>query len=142
MSVHKVLEASHIIAVFAWMLGMMLVPRLFVYHSQTNVGSELDNVFKRMEERSFSIILHPAMCIAIILGVILAIKFQYYHATWLHIKFVFIVIMIILHFRLMKYKNDFKDGRNVKTSRFFVFLNEGIFVNFCIIVCLAVIKHL
>lgn len=142
MNIHKVLEALHIIAVFAWMLGMMLVPRLFVYHAKANVGSELDIVFKTIEKKSFKIILNPAMVIAIVLGVIIMIKFQYYYATWLHIKFVFISIMIILHFKLIQYKNDFEKGKNMKSPRFFVFLNEGIFVNFCIIVFLAVVKHL
>ena len=43
--------AFHIIAVIAWMSGMLYLPRLFVYHTETAVGSEGSERFKVMERK-------------------------------------------------------------------------------------------
>ena len=34
------IKAFHIIAVIAWMAGMLYLPRLFVYHAGATPGSE------------------------------------------------------------------------------------------------------
>ena len=48
-SAYHWLKAFHIIAVIAWMCGMLYLPRLFVYHSKTSPGSEASELFKIME---------------------------------------------------------------------------------------------
>ena len=37
--------AAHLIAVIAWMAGMMYLPRLFVYHHQAEKGGEAERFF-------------------------------------------------------------------------------------------------
>src|SRR5262245_30644472 len=65
-------KAFHIIAVIAWMAGLLYLPRLFVYHHRTTAGGEASDLFKQMEFRLFRIIMNPAMMIAWILGLYLA----------------------------------------------------------------------
>ena len=55
------IKAFHVIAVIAWMSGMLYLPRLFVYHTQSKVGSESSERFKVMEYRLLKQIINPAM---------------------------------------------------------------------------------
>ena len=38
---YEILKALHIIAVIAWMAGLLYLPRLFVYHADAEPGSKL-----------------------------------------------------------------------------------------------------
>ena len=66
------LLALHIIAVIAWMAGMLYLPRLYVYHAGAKPGSELSETFKAMERRLLRAIINPAMIAAWIFGLLLA----------------------------------------------------------------------
>src|SRR5437899_11056029 len=70
--VYDLLRGLHIIAVIAWMSGMMYLPRLFAYHTETAPpGSEFDAHFKVWEEKLLRIIINPALIMTVILGVTL-----------------------------------------------------------------------
>ena len=62
------LKAFHIIAVIAWMAGMLYLPRLFVYHCEAEPGSRQSETFKVMERRLLKAIINPAMIATWILG--------------------------------------------------------------------------
>ena len=62
------IKALHVIAVIAWMAGLLYLPRLYVYHCQAAVGSEKSEVFKVMERRLFRAIMNPAMIVVWITG--------------------------------------------------------------------------
>ena len=90
--------AFHIIAVIAWMAGMLYLPRLFVYHAETAPGSRSPaRRFKVMERRLLKGIINPAMIAVWILGPLLAWLTGAYLDTWLQIKFVLVMIMSGMH---------------------------------------------
>ena len=64
--------AFHIIFVITWMAGMLYLPRLFVYHTQTKPGSEGSERFKVMERKLLRGIVNPSMVAVWILGPTLA----------------------------------------------------------------------
>ena len=66
------IKAFHVIAVIAWMSGMLYLPRLFVYHTQTVPGSPESERFKIMERKLLRLITNPAMIVVWILGPLLA----------------------------------------------------------------------
>ncbi len=66
------LKAFHVIAVIAWMAGMLYLPRLFVYHCEAEVGSKQSETFKVMERRLLRAIINPAMVATWVLGLWLA----------------------------------------------------------------------
>ena len=78
--------AFHIIAVIAWMAGMLYLPRLFVYHCEADVGSRQSETFKMMERRLLRFIMTPAMIVTWLLGLWLAWQHGLFSATWLHLK--------------------------------------------------------
>ena len=68
------IKAGHVIAVIAWMAGMLYLPRLFVYHADRRLGSPQSETFKIMERRLLRAIMNPAMVVAWAFGLWLAWK--------------------------------------------------------------------
>src|SRR5690606_29093005 len=66
------IKAFHVIAVIAWMAGMLYLPRLFVYHVDAERGSPQSETFKVMERRLLRAIINPAMTVTWVLGLWLA----------------------------------------------------------------------
>ena len=62
------LRALHIIAIIAWMAGLLYLPRLFVYHAQEKKGSKTSETFKVMERKLLKLIMNPAMIASWVLG--------------------------------------------------------------------------
>ena len=68
MEIYLWIKALHIVAVIAWMAGILYLPRLFVYHAMQVPGSEISETFKIMERRLLRFIMNPAMTVSFILG--------------------------------------------------------------------------
>ena len=68
------LKALHVVAIIAWMAGMLYLPRLFVYHAETEKGSVRSETFKIMERRLLKAIMNPAMIATWVLGLYLVIE--------------------------------------------------------------------
>src|SRR5438128_8642534 len=67
-------KALHVIAVIAWMAGMLYLPRLFVYHCEAEAGSKQSETFKVMERRLLRAIINPAMTVTWLAGLWLAFE--------------------------------------------------------------------
>ena len=133
-------KAFHIIAVIAWMAGMLYLPRLFVYHCLAEPGSVQSETFKVMERRLLKAIINPAMIATWLLGVWLAWDGGWYRAGWLQTKVVLVLAMSALHGLLVRWVRDFAQDRNQHTHRFYRIINEVPTVLLIAIVILAVVK--
>jgi putative membrane protein len=134
------LLAFHIIAVIAWMAGMLYLPRLFVYHCNSDVGSIQSETFKVMEWRLYRYIIAPAMILTWLLGLALAWLGGWYTAYWLQTKFVLVLAMSAVHGMLGRHLRDFAADRRRKSQKYFRVLNEIPTVLLIGIVILAVVK--
>ncbi len=132
--------AFHIIAVIAWMSGLLYLPRLFVYHTQTAPGSDGSERFKVMERKLLRGIINPAMIAVWISGPLLAWLTGAYMDNWLQIKFVLVLVMSGYHGYLSARRKDFAADRNVKSERFYRIINEIPAVLMVFIVILVVVK--
>lgn len=132
--------AFHIIAVITWMAGLLYLPRLFVYHTQTKPGSEGSERFKVMERKLLKGIVNPSMVAVWILGLLLAWLTGAYLDLWLQIKFVLVVILSGMHGLTARYCKDFRDDRNTHSERFYRIFNEIPAVLMVLIVILVVVK--
>ena len=90
-------KAIHVIAVIAWMAGMLYLPRLFVYHTEAASGSEQSETFKVMERRLLRVIINPAMIVTWVFGLWLAWKGFGFQGGWLHAKIALVVAMSGMH---------------------------------------------
>ncbi|MGZ5925315.1 MAG: protoporphyrinogen oxidase HemJ [Rhizomicrobium sp.] len=132
--------AFHIIFVITWMAGMLYLPRLFVYHTQTKPGSEGSERFKVMERKLLRGIVNPSMVAVWILGPTLAWLTGAYLDVWLQIKFALVVVLSGIHGFLVRCWRDFEADRNTRSERFYRILNEIPAVLMIFIVILAVVK--
>jgi putative membrane protein len=134
------LKAFHLIAVMAWMAGMLYLPRLFVYHCEADVGSRQSETFKVMERRLLKLIINPAMIVAWVLGLWLAWQGGWFAAPWFHAKLVLVLAMSAVHGMMSRYVKDFAADRNRKSQKFYRIFNEVPTVLLILIVVLAVTK--
>jgi len=117
-------KAIHIISVIAWMAGLLYLPRLFVYHSDTKIKDNKDSseTFKVMERRLYRIIMNPSIALVWITGLYL------FHLsgfeTWLMIKILLVIFMTIYHIFLGQCLRRFAEGKNKFSQRFFRIINE------------------
>jgi putative membrane protein len=132
--------AFHIIAVIAWMAGMLYLPRLFVYHCEADAGSRQSETFKVMERRLLKAIINPAMILTWLFGLWLAWASGLYAAHWFQAKFVLVLAMSGVHGVLSKYVREFAADRRRKSQKYFRILNEIPTVLLIVIVILAVVK--
>lgn len=134
------IKAIHVIAIISWMAGMLYLPRLFVYHSETPVGSAQSETFKVMEQRLLTLITTPAMVIAWVLGMWLAWKSGYWAAHWLHAKVALVLVLSGLHGYLSAATRAFREDRNTKPARHWRIVNEIPAVLIIAIVILVIVK--
>lgn len=134
------IKAAHIIAVIAWMAGMLYLPRLFVYHADAVVGSEKSETFKVMERRLLRAIINPAMGAAWVLGLWLAWRGFGFSGGWLHAKLAAVLLLSGVHGYLSASVRRFAEDRNEKSSRHWRIVNEVPTVLMIVIVVLVVVK--
>jgi putative membrane protein len=122
---YLLLKALHIIAVLCWMAGMFYLPRLFVYHADAKVGSELDQTLQVMERRLLRVIMNPAMIATVILGLLLAMVLgKPGLGAWFHGKMAVVAGLIGLHMVFARWRREFAEGRNQRSAFFYRVTNE------------------
>ena len=136
------LKALHVIAVIAWMAGMLYLPRLFVYHCEAAPGSPQSETFKVMERRLLRVIINPAMIATWIVGLWLAWDSGFYRSPWLQAKFVLVVAMSGVHGLFSRCVKDFGADRNQRSHKFYRIINEVPTLLMILIVILVVVKPL
>ena len=130
----------HVIAVISWMSGMLYLPRLFVYHAETERGSEQSETFKVMERRLLRGIINPAMVISWAFGLWLAWKGFGFHGGWLHAKIGAVVLLSAVHGYLVGAVRKFAEDRNEKPARHWRIVNEIPTLLMIVIVVLVIVK--
>jgi putative membrane protein len=134
------IKAFHVVALIAWMAGMLYLPRLFVYHCEAAPGSKQSETFKVMERRLLKIIINPAMIATWILGLWLAWEGRWFAAGWLDLKLLLVLLLSGLHGFFVRWVRDFAFDRNQHTVKFYRIINELPTVLMIGIVILAVVK--
>ena len=134
------IKAFHVIAVIAWMAGMLYLPRLFVYHCEAPVGSAQSEMLKVMEHRLLRIIINPSMIATWLLGLTLAFLSGAYHDLWLQLKFVLVLAMSGLHGFFSATVKRFARDANDRSQHFYRMINEVPMILIIAIVILAVVK--
>ena len=134
------IKAFHIIAVIAWMAGMLYLPRLFVYHCEAEAGSKQSETFKVMERRLLKAIINPAMIASWALGIWLVWWGGFYASGWLHWKVTLVLVLSALHGFYVRWVRDFAVDRNRHSQKFYRIINEVPTILMIGIVLLAVLK--
>jgi putative membrane protein len=134
------IKALHILAVIAFMAGMLYLPRLFVYHADSTPGSAQSETFKIMERRLLKGIMAPALVVVWLTGLWLAYDTGLYRAPWLHAKIALVLVLSAMHGYFTRTVRVFAADANLKSAGFYRVLNEVPTVLLILIVVLVVVK--
>ena len=129
MNTYLLFKSIHLIAVISWMAGLLYLPRIFVYHSESvrsNKSEDLVETFKVMERRLFIYIMNPAMIVSWIFGILLihSIGMGNFGSIWLQLKLLFVIVLTIYHFFLFQCLRKFTENNNSFSPKFYRIINE------------------
>ena len=126
----NLIRGLHILAVIAWMAGMLYLPRLFAYHTRATPGSEMDETFKVMECKLLRIIINPAMVMTLLFGgALVGVDLQrlgphFWMSPWMLTKIAALVVLFGWHGFLASARRAFAENRNARSERFWRMTNE------------------
>ena len=126
MNSYLLFKSLHLIAVISWMVGLLYLPRIFVYHVENSEKKEATEIFKTMEKRLYFYIMRPAMIATWLFGVILIYinGLDVFSQLWMHLKLALVIFLSIYHEYLGICLKSLKLKTNTKTSKFFRIINE------------------
>ena len=103
MNYYLLFKSLHLISIISWMAGLLYLPRIFVYHSETKNNDEKKETFKLMEKRLFFYIMNPAMFLSWLFGILLIhiIGMENFTYLWLQLKLVMVSLLTAYHFFLL-----------------------------------------
>ena len=147
MNTYLLFKSIHLIAVISWMAGLLYLPRIFVYHSESIENSkseDLTSTFKIMERRLFIYIMNPAMILSWIFGVLLIYSTgaDYMSTFWLQLKLLFVVVLTIYHFFLFQCLRKFAQNSNFYSPKFYRIINEIPTILLIVIIFIVIFKPL
>ena len=133
-------KAAHVTFVIFWMAGLFLLPRFYVYHQETAIGSPEDRAWIEREARIRSIILNPAMAVVWILGLMLATNLGIWDQHWFQAKLALVIALSGYQGWLGAYGKKLADGQRPLSGRAVRMINEIPGVAAAIIVVLVIVR--
>jgi putative membrane protein len=133
-------KAAHVTFVIFWMAGLFLVPRFYVYHQETSVGSPEDRAWIDRESRINSIILTPAMIVVWILGLMLAFHVDAWSQAWFHAKLALVIALSAYQGWLGAYGKKLARGERPLSGKAVRILNEVPGIAVALIVVLVIVR--
>ena len=138
---YDIIKALHILSVISWMVGLLYLPRLFVYHADAETGTVLAETFKVMERRLLKAIMTPAMIASFIFGIwMIALNHGLVFETWFQFKFVSVLAMAGCHGKFSKMRRLLENDVQPLSSKAYRIWNEVPTILMIIIVFMAVLK--
>jgi putative membrane protein len=133
-------KAAHVTFVIFWLAGLFLLPRLYVYHQETGVGSPEDRAWIEREARVRSIILTPAIIVVWILGVMLASHLDLWNEHWFQAKLALVIGLSAYQGWLGAYGKKLANGQRPLSGKAVRMLNEIPGIAAAIIVVLVIVR--
>ena len=138
---YDIIKALHILSFISWMVGLLYLPRLFVYHADSEIGTVRAETFKVMERRLLRAIMTPAMIATFIFGIwMIALNHGLVFETWFQVKVVTVLAMAACHGKFSKMRRLLENDVQPLSSTTYRFWNEVPTLLMVIIVFLAILK--
>ena len=123
------------------MVGLLYLPRLFVYHNDTKNLTEMDETFLLMEFRLMNYIMTPAMIATYMLGFLLLYDNTYFLSeNYFLVKLFLVFCLTIFHFYLTILYKEFKKGYRFRKTKFYRIINEIPTLLTILIILLIIVK--
>ena len=138
---YDVIKSFHLISIISWMVGLLYLPRLFVYHNDTKNLSDMDVTFLLMEFRLLNYIMTPALIVTYTLGFLLLYDNTYFLSeNYFLIKLFLVFCLTMFHFYLTILYKEFKKGYRNRNTKFYRIINEIPTLLMILIILLIIVK--
>ena len=135
------IKSFHLIFLIAWMVSLLYLPRLFVYHSGVSITSSSYKLLLLMEKRLIKIIAIPAMILTLLFGsILLNIQNELLYENYFIIKLFFVLLLMIYQVYMIFVYLVFKKRINKRSANFYKLINEIPTIFMIIIILLVVLK--
>ncbi|AMO70451.1 CopD family protein [Sphingorhabdus sp. M41] len=134
------LKSAHLIFVIFWMAGLFMMPRFFVYHQETAIGSEEDGKWIEREGKLRKIILNPSLIIVWVIGLALAYNIGAFSQGWFHAKLLMVLALSGYHGWMISYGKKLARGERRMSDKALRLANEVPGIAAAIIIILVIIK--
>lgn len=116
--------ALHVIFVIFLMAALFMMPRYFVYHQESEVGSDEEARWVDRENKLRRIILNPSLIAVWVLGLMLAAHGGFWLDGWFVVKFALVAGLGAYHGWLVGYGKALARGERRLSGRRLRMLNE------------------
>jgi len=142
MNSYLLFKSLHLIAVVSWMVGLLYLPRIFVYHVENNEKKQATEIFEVMEKRLYFYIMRPAMILTWLFGIILVYLngVEIFSQLWMQLKFVLVILLSIFHEYLGRCIYSLKNNTNLRSEKYFRIINEIPTIILIIVIFVAIFK--
>jgi protoporphyrinogen IX oxidase len=134
------IKAAHLIFVIFWMAGLFMLPRFFVYHQESAIGSDEDAKWISRETKLLRIIMNPAMVIVWLLGLVLVYQISAYKEGWFHLKLLIVLGLSAYHGWMVGYARKLASGVRTMSDKQLRLANEVPGIAAAVIVILVIVK--
>lgn len=139
MNLYDLARGLHILAVIAWMAGLLFLPRLYAYDAEQAdkaepLKAEMRTLLRLWQRRMLKIILQPAMGLSLIFGLwLIHLDVQVRGAAflgepWMVTKLTGVALLLGWHVYLVAERRKILAGTSTRTSKFWRMTNEVPFV--------------
>ncbi|MEG1039804.1 MAG: protoporphyrinogen oxidase HemJ [Pseudomonas sp.] len=134
------IKALHIVSVVCWFAGLFYLPRLFVYHAQSQDSISQER-FVIMERKLYRGIMLPSMIATLVFGIwLMSLTPGFLSQGWMHAKLTLVILLIGYHHMCGAQLKRFARGENTRSHVFYRWFNEVPVLILLAIVILVVVK--
>ena len=138
---YDIIKSFHLISIISWMVGLLYLPRLFVYHNDTKNLSDMDLTFLLMEYRLMTYIMTPALIVTYTLGFLLLYDNTYFLSeNYFLVKLFLVFCLTMFHFYLTILYKEFKKGYRNRNTKFYRIINEFPTLLMILIILIIIVK--
>jgi protoporphyrinogen IX oxidase len=132
-------KALHVVFVVTWFAGLFYLPRLFVYHAESDNAAVKAQL--KVMERRLLMITHVGGILALVFGIAtLSLSPAYLQQPWMQAKLGLVICLVGYHLYLVRLKRAFVQDRILHSSRWLRLFNEIPGILLLAIVILVIVK--
>jgi putative membrane protein len=131
----------HLIGLVFWLGSLLTVTHILAAHAG-EPSVEVRQALGRLEMKLLKGLAHPGAALMVISGVVMIFTNPgyYLHATWLHLKLLLVVVLIVLDLRVTFRARAFQSGRTEMRRSECMALHGAIALVFFLILILVLVK--